>query len=121
MIIRGREIAAKTIALTVAGAFLLFAVIMTLAYCQNQRSKGAQARVERSQAEAASNSAADAVGTVARSGEASAASEALTRDNEGKIRAADGANAPVNPAARDAGITALCKRQAYQSDPRCKR
>lgn len=99
---------------------LILIVGFTVRSCDKRRSQASQARVERSQAEAASNSAADAVGTVARSGEASAASEALTRDNEGKIRAADGANAPVNPAARDAGITALCKRQAYQNDPRCK-
>jgi hypothetical protein len=77
--------------------------------------------VERSQAEAAANSAADAIGTVARSGEAERASEDLTRTNEQQIRAAEGSNAAVNPAARDAGIAALCRRQAYRDDPRCKK
>jgi hypothetical protein len=77
--------------------------------------------VERSQAEAAANSAADAIGTVAASGEAERASEDLTRINEQQIRAAEGSNAAVNPAARDAGIAALCRRQAYRDDPRCKR
>jgi hypothetical protein len=120
MIIRGKEIAAKTIALVIAAVLLLVATIATLTYCEKQRSRGAQSRVERSQGEAASNSAADAIGTVARSGEASRASEDLTRSNDRDIRAAEGANASVNPAARDAGLTALCKRAAYREDPRCK-
>lgn len=101
---------------------VLAVLILTIgpAACQKIRSMAAQGRVERSQADAASNSSADAIGAVAASGEASAASEAITRDNERRIREAQGSDAPVNPAARDAGITALCRRQAYANDPRCK-
>lgn len=88
--------------------------------CDRHRSQAAQSRVNAGQAGAMSNSASDAVNTVAASGEASAASEALTRSNEQQIRAAQGANAKVDPAARDAGINALCRRQAYANDPRCK-
>jgi Flp pilus assembly protein TadB len=88
--------------------------------CDVHRSKAAQSRVERSQAEAASNSAADAIATQERSSAAAAASEDLTRSNEKDIRNAKGSNAAVDPAARDAGVRALCKRRAYASDPRCK-
>ena len=104
------------------GAALLLAgmVLFGVHSCDVRHNKAAQARVERSQAEAASNSAADAISTVARSSEASEASEQLTRDNERAIRAAPGASDKVNPAVRDAGIAALCRREAYRNDPRCK-
>jgi hypothetical protein len=114
-------IPARVIA-TVVGAVLLIAGLSLLVHqCDVRRSKAAQSRVERSQAAAASNSAADAVGTVAASGEAAAASEDLTRANERDIRGAQGSSDKVNPAARDAGLTALCKRPSYKDDPRCKK
>jgi hypothetical protein len=88
--------------------------------CDVHRSKAAQSRVERSQAAAASNSAADAIATQERSSAAAAASEDLTRSNEKDIRNAQGSNAAVDPAARDAGVRALCLRRAYRDDPRCR-
>jgi ABC-type protease/lipase transport system fused ATPase/permease subunit len=112
--IRAVLIAVAAIALVLVGAF-------TVRSCDKRHSKAAQSRVEASQAQAASNSAADAIGTVAASGAASEASEALTRSNEQKIRAANGANTKVDPAVRDAGIAALCRRKAYENDPRCHR
>jgi hypothetical protein len=121
MMIRGYEIGAKLIAYVVGAIVLVLAVGLTVRSCDARHSKGAQTRLERSQAEAAANSAADAIGTVQRSGEAAAASEALTRSNEQQIRGAEGANDKVNPAVRDAGIAALCRRAAYANDPRCKR
>jgi ABC-type protease/lipase transport system fused ATPase/permease subunit len=106
----------------IVGLLVLIGVVaFTVRSCDKRHSRAAQTRVERSQAEAAANSAADAIGTVAASGEAERASEDLTRINEQQIRAAEGSNAAVNPAARDAGIAALCRRQAYRDDPRCKR
>lgn len=111
---------AKLIAYAVGVVLLTLIVGFTVRSCDVRRNKAAQTRVDNAQAGAASNSAADAIGTVARSGEAAAASEALTRSNEQTIRAADGANDKVNPAVRDAGIAALCKRAAYKDDPRCK-
>jgi FtsZ-interacting cell division protein ZipA len=121
MIIRGYEIGARLIAIIVGVIALILIVGFTVRSCDKRRSQASQTRVERSQGEAQSNSAADAINTVARSGEAERASEELTRSNEQQIRAAPGANDKVNPAARDAGIAALCRRQAYANDPRCKR
>jgi hypothetical protein len=113
--------AARIIAGAIGIALLVVAIILGVHSCDQRRSKAAQTRVERSQAEAASNSAADAIGTVAASGEAERASEDLTRSNEQQIRGAQGANDNVNPAVRDAGIAALCRRHAYAHDPRCHR
>jgi FtsZ-interacting cell division protein ZipA len=110
----------RYILMLLAAVVLIAAIVEGVHSCDVRRSKAAQSRVEASQAQAASNSAADAVGTVARSGEAESVSEALTRSNEQQIRAAQGANDKVNPAVRDAGIAALCRRQAYRNDPRCK-
>jgi FtsZ-interacting cell division protein ZipA len=120
MMIFGKEIALKLIAMIVGAVLLLGIIAFGVHSCDQRRSKAAQSRVERSQAEAASNSAADAINTVAASGEASRASEDLTRSNERDIRNAQGANDKVNPAVRDAGLAALCKRQAYANDPRCR-
>jgi FtsZ-interacting cell division protein ZipA len=120
MMIRGYEIGARLIAIVVGVIALVLIVGFTVRSCDSRHNKAAQSRMERSQAEAASNSAADAIGTVARSGESERASEDLTRSNEQQIRSAQGANDKVNPAVRDAGIAALCRRQAYRDNPRCK-
>jgi hypothetical protein len=113
------KLSAQLILIGALVALVALVVFAGPAACNKIRSMAAQGRVQHAQAEAQSNSGADAVGTVAASGEASAASEALTRSNEQQIRAANGANAKVDPAARDAGIAALCRRQAYANDPRC--
>lgn len=110
----------RLIALIAGVVLLLVAVALFVRSCDKRRSQAAQTRVERSQAEAASNSAADAVNAVAASSKAAEASEGITRENDKTIRAAPGASDPVNPGARDAGIAALCRRQAYRNDPRCK-
>lgn len=114
------NLSARVVAMIVGAILLIVGVGLFVRSCDKRHSEAAQTRVERSQAEAASNSAADAIGTVAASGGRETASENLTRENEANIRAANGASDAVNPAARDAGIAALCKRQAYRDDPKCK-
>lgn len=118
--IKGYEIGARMIVTVVGTIALVIASALIVRSCDKRRSEAAQTRVERSQGEAQANSAADAIGTVARSGEAERASEELTRSNEQQIRAAEGASDQVNPAVRDAGLAALCRREAYRNDPRCK-
>jgi hypothetical protein len=109
----------RIIAMIVGAILLLGIIAFGVRSCDVRRSKAAQSRVEHSQAEAASNSAQDAIGTVANADAAAGVSEDLTRSNEQQIRAAPGANDKVNPASRDAGLSALCRRQAYANDPRC--
>lgn len=116
----GYELGVRVIVLTLIGLMLVAAVVFGTSQCQKRRSEAAQGRVERSQAEAASNSAADAIGTVQASGESAAASEEMTRSNEREIRNAEGANQGVNPGVRNAGLRSLCRRPAYRNDQRCK-
>jgi hypothetical protein len=120
MMIRGYAIGARLIAIAVGVILLVVAVGFTVRSCDSRHNKAAQSRLERAQGDARANSAADAVSTVAASGEAAAASEAQTRANEKDIRDAEGSTAPVNPAVRDAGLRALCVRAAYRDSERCR-
>jgi hypothetical protein len=120
MMIFGRRIAGRLIAMAV-GAILLIAIIaFGVTQCDKRRDQAAQSRVERSQSDAASNSAADAIGTVSEAGKRETASESLTRDNERMIREAEGASDRVNSGVDLAGRKALCQRHAYRNDPRCE-
>jgi hypothetical protein len=121
MIIAGRTVALRVVALVVGLIALVLVVGLATRSCDKRRAAAAQGRLEQSQAEAASNSARDAISAVARSGERETASEALTRDNEREIRAAPGASERVNPGVDAAGRQALCRRQAYKDDPKCKK
>lgn len=99
---------------------LIVAVGLFVRSCDARHSRAAQERVAHSQAEAQQQSAEEAINTVAAAGQREAESEALSRSNEKDIRNAEGSDAAVNPAARDAGIRALCLRNAYRNDPRCR-
>jgi hypothetical protein len=120
MMIRGYAISARIIAMIAGVILLIVAVGLFVKSCDNRRSRAAQSRVERSQAEAASNSAADAINTVTGVGTNQAASEDLGRTNERDIRAAEGANTKISAGVNAAGRAALCKRAAYRDDPKCK-
>ncbi len=118
MTIFGRTISRITLA--ALGAILIIALIaFGTSQCSKRRNAAAQARTDAAQAGAAQNSAADAIGTVAKAGERDAASEDLTRANDRDIRAADGANDKVKAGVASAGLQALCRRNAYKDDPRC--
>jgi hypothetical protein len=120
MMIFGREIATKLIAIVIGLLVLVLIVGFTVKSCDKRRSQAAQSRVERSQAEAASNSAADAINAVMGVGANQAASEDLGRTNERDIRAAEGADTRIGAGVNLAGRKALCKRAAYRDDPKCK-
>jgi hypothetical protein len=117
---RGYTITARLIGIVVIALLVAAVIFGGPAACSKMRSMAAQGRMDRSQGEAHANSSADAVNTVAASGEASAASEALTRSNEEEIRNAKGSNQAVDPAARNAGLASLCRRAAYRDDPKCR-
>jgi hypothetical protein len=120
MTIWGYKIAARTIAMIVGAVLLVVGIMAFTRSCANRRDRAAQERVEDSQAKAATNSAADAIGTVSRSGEAAAASEDLTRSNARDILNTEGASQPVPGAVNAAGRRALCKREAYKNRPECR-
>ncbi len=98
---------------------LLLGLALWWAYSALTGRSKAEARLGKNQAEAAAQSGADAVNVVGKAGEREADSDALTRDNEKDIRNAEGSDAVVNPASRDAGLASLCRRSAYRNDPRC--
>lgn len=120
MLIFGRQIAGRVIAMVV-GAILLIAIAgFGLYQCDQRRNEAAQGKVSGAQAGAAENSAADAINTVSEAGQREAASEGLTRSNERDIRGAEGASERVKPGVDAAGRAALCRREAYRNDPRCQ-
>lgn len=90
---------------------------LQLRSCQQARQQAAQSKVDRSQAEAAHTSAADAVNTAGGVAANQMASEDLTRANDREIRNAKGAEAGVDPAVRDAGFASLCRRPSFRNSP----
>ncbi len=108
-------------ALAVGAVLLLvIAILWGPAACNRIRGLEAQSKVDRGQTEALGNSAADAVETQGKANQRETESEAVTRSNEKEIRNAEGANDPVNPAVRDAGLRSLCRRAAYRNSERCR-
>lgn len=79
----------------------------------------AEARLGKNTTEAALQSGSDAVATVGAAAQRDQAADDLTRSNADDISHAKGADAPVDPAARDAGLRSLCKRAAYRGDDKC--
>lgn len=120
MMIRGYEIATRTIAYVAGGIVIVVLALLLLSQCDKRRNKKAQSKVDTAQSGAATNSAADAINTVSEAGQREAASEDLTRQNERDIRAAPGAGDRVNAGVNTAGLQALCRRDAYRNTERCK-
>lgn len=120
MMIFGREIAGRIVGMAVAGLFLLLAIGFGVSQCNKRADEKAQSKVDQAQAGAAENSAADAINAVSEAGKREAASEDLTRQNERDILAAPGAGDRVNAGVNAAGLQALCRREAYRNQERCK-
>jgi hypothetical protein len=106
------------VALYIAGAI---AVILALAwlYSAITAKPKAEARLGKNTTEAAQKSGQDAVATVGEVGKRDQAADDLTRSNADDIRHAQGADAPVDAHARDAGLRALCRRATYRNDKAC--
>ena len=115
-----KDITARVIGTAIFAVFLLGLILLGVNQCQKRQSMGVQSRVDQGQAGAADNSAADAVQTQGQANARERTSEDLSRTNEKEIRNAPGANDPVNPAARDAGLRSLCRRAAYRDSQKCK-
>ena len=101
-------------------AIILILIVLAMGAWQKYRSQAAQARVERGQTKALGESARDAIATQGAAGARERASEELTRTNEKEIRDAKGADDRVDPAVRDAGLRAQCRRAAYRDSERCR-
>lgn len=106
-------------ALLLFAALILLLAFLWLRSCSDARSAKSQAKLSTGQAGAAIESGRDAANTIGNRTHADAATDAITRENDDAIRNAEGASAPVAAPVRDAGLVGLCRRAAYQRDPRC--
>lgn len=108
----------------IAGAALVLLILAVViggpAACSKINSMRAQHRLDTAQGEALSNSAADAVNTQGSANARERSSDDLTAANRKDILNAQGADAAVNPAVRDAGLASLCGRKSYSNSERCK-
>ena len=101
-------------------ALVVALLLLGPAACRKWQNAGAQSRVNTGQASAAQETGRDAIGTVSNRAASDADSEALSRANADRIRAAKDA-ATRAPEADFAGRTSLCKRPSYANDPQCSR
>jgi hypothetical protein len=102
------------------GVVAAIATLFTLHECSVARTAKTETKLATGQAGAAMQSGQDAANTVGNRMAADADEDATTRSNGDLIRNAQGSDAPVAAPARDAGLTALCRRVAYRDTPRCK-
>jgi hypothetical protein len=78
-----------------------------------------QSKLDGSRADAAIATASDAANTVAGAAASADAIDATVSENRDAILAAPGANAPVDPRLRDAGLAGLCRHAAYRGSAQC--
>ena len=114
------EVARRLAPLVGLALLALLLLVVLPGSCRRERNAAATARVEQGAARAASDSGRDAVETVGRAAARREAGEAITRTNDKEIRNAQGADANMAIAVRDAGIDGLCRRDAYRDEPRCR-
>lgn len=113
------------LATTAAKIILALAVIALIAgifavrSCQSAQTASTREKLSTGQAGAAIASGQDSVNTIGNRMDADAATDTITRENDDAIRNAKGADAPVDPAVRDAGLASLCRRASYSGNPKC--
>lgn len=100
-------------------ALFVLSVIGGVRSCQMAQTARTEARLSKGQTGAAIASGTDAVETVNRVHGAEVTIDVITRENDRAIRQAEGADAPVDPAADAAGRASLCRRAAYRGRPEC--
>jgi hypothetical protein len=101
-------------------ALVLILALAGPAACRKLHGEAVRARLGEAQAESAGRSGQDAVARVGAAARREQQSDELTTLNQLEIRNAQGADAPVDPAVRDAGLGGLCRRAAYRDDQRCR-
>ena len=102
------------------GVLALLLVVAGPAACRKLHTEQARARLGEEQARAATGSGEDAVATVGAAARREQQADHMSEDHEKQIRNAQGADLPVDPAVRDAGLGSLCGRAAYRDGERCR-
>jgi len=103
----------------ILAALLLAVLLFGISQCRSARNAAQQVRVGESQTEAMAESAADAIGSAGALHARDLQSDDLTRESSYEIRNAPGADAPVDPGVRGAGLDSLCRRAAYRGSEQC--
>lgn len=109
----------KPLTWLIAAVLFALAAWWLVATLTGGKSARVQADLNKSQAGAAMESGRDAVGAVSSAAERSSNADQMTQENRHAIQKAPGADAPVDPAVRAAGLNSLCKRAAYRERPEC--
>ena len=103
----------------ITGVALAIAIVYAGLQWDAARKAKWEARLSDAQGQAASQSGADAVGTVGAVAGRSSDTEQITRENSDAIHNAPGADAPVDHRATGAGLDSLCRRAAYRGSEQC--
>ena len=114
MIIRGHEIATRTIAMVIGALVLVIAAGLFLRSCQSGKTAKKQAEVAEGQAGAAIDSGAEAVNTAANIVASDAATDEQVAAAHAEIKAAAKGQKGV------AAKRAACRFKAYRDTPQCR-
>jgi len=114
-------LAASWTARAVAMAIVILVAIWALSSWRSGQSAKVEARLNENQVEAVTASGRDAVATIGEQQSRADAIDKVTEGNRNEILSSEGADAPVGPDLRDAGLRSLCKRAAYRDHPDCLR
>lgn len=114
MIIRGREIAGRTIALVIGAVLLVLLIAFGMNQCQSRKTANKQAEVSKGEAEAAIGSGAVAIDTASKVIASDDATDAQVAAAQAEIAAA--ANGQKGKAAK----RAACRFKAYRDTPACQ-
>lgn len=113
------ELAASwTVRAVVLALLVLFAIWAASSWRSGQNAK-VEARLNSNQVEAVTASGQDAVETIGAATTREDAIDETTERNRDEILSAQGADAPIDPDVRDAGLRSLCRRPAYIEHPDC--
>ncbi|MEV4934431.1 hypothetical protein [Sphingobium sp. LSP13-1-1.1] len=98
---------------------LLCAVLGGVLLWRGQQGKATQAKVDVGQAGAAADAGVGALQERQAVDQAHAQIDINVKGGIDAIRSAAGSDVQITPAARDAGLRALCGMRSYRGDPRC--
>lgn len=114
MTIGGYTIAARAIAILVAGALVVAALLWGPAACRSMKTAGEQAKISKGQAGAAIDSGAEATNTIGNVASNAAATDSTVATGQGEVRAAPEGQKGA------ATVNAACRFKANRDKPQCK-
>lgn len=114
------KLGTKLVGIIALGILLLVAIGLLIAQWQKGRTAAAESRLERAQSGAVVESAKDAIATQGAAAEREKAIEKTGDDHEAAIRAAPGADAPLDRGLNRAARSRMCDYAANRNKPECR-